>query len=614
MKSSNWKLRLGAWPTDNKTVQFKVWAPRYNDVSLVLVDDSGNRELPMTSDERGYWTLETDQAATGDRYFYKLDNDYEFPDPVSRWLPDSIHGPTEIVDPEQYSWLDQDWKGITLDELIFYELHIGTFTSEGTFDAAVEKIPYLLDLGITCIEIMPVAQFPGSYNWGYDGASPFAVQNSYGGPDGLKRLVDACHQAGIAVCLDVIYNHMGPEGNYLHAFGHYFTNRYNTPWGPALNFDGPYSDEVRSFFISNAKYWIEEYHIDILRFDAIHAIYDMGVRHILSEIIAGIQEIAGLQQRTIITIAESDRNDVAVITPEKNGGMGMDGQWADEFHHGIHVTVTGEKEGYYGDYTHFSHLAKAARQAFVYDGIYSNNRKRRVGNSPLGHKPRQFVTCIQNHDQVGNRAFGDRLSTLAPETAVRASSVLFMLLPYTPLIFMGQEYGETAPFQFFVDHSDEHIRESVRKGRFEEFKAFGWDKVADPVDKATFLASKLKWEHLQQEIHKSMLSLYRDLISLRRRYITAKTREFNDISVEIPAGDGTLIVTLDIDDSKRLLTIINLQDCPADIPAPGKGTYRLLLDSSSGLHEDTSETMQPSLPEGILSMEPWSAAVYLLEE
>jgi maltooligosyltrehalose trehalohydrolase len=473
----------------------------------------------MERRERGYWVADLQDVAPGSRYFFRLDETVDRPDPASRLQPDGVHGPSAVVDSHSYPWRDVEWRGIDLAEMVLYELHVGAFTPEGTFDGVVGRLDSLKELGINAIEIMPVSQFPGERNWGYDGVYPFAVQSSYGGPDGLRRLVDACHCVGLAAILDVVYNHLGPEGNYLWDFGPYFTDRYRTPWGAAVNFDGPYSDEVRRFFIENALSWFEDYHLDGLRLDALHAIMDMSAVHFLRELSECVASLGERLGRKLWLIGESDLNDSRLIDPPAIGGHGLDAVWCDDFHHALHTLLTGEKDGYYLDFGKPDHLVKALREGFVYSGEYSEYRKRRHGNSSRGRPAQQFVVFSQNHDQVGNRMLGERLSRLVEFEALKVASGLVLLSPYVPLLFMGEEYGENAPFLYFVSHSDPNLVEAVRKGRAKELEAFTWKgEVPDPQAAETFRASRLSWESRNEGKHKILLDFYAALIELRRTH------------------------------------------------------------------------------------------------
>ncbi len=517
--SEGWQLDLGARRMGGHRVRFTVWAPFARTVAVELVDQQ-RAPIPMEPGPQGYFDIVAGDIGPGARYRYRLDGTSAYPDPVSRCQPEGVHGPSMVVDPEDFQWSDASWTGMALDDLIIYELHVGTFTEEGTCEAIIPHLRYLKEtVGITAIELMPVAQFPGRRNWGYDGVYPYAVQLSYGGPDGLKRLVNACHAAGLAVILDVVYNHLGPEGNYLGAFGPYFTEHYRTPWGAAVNYDGPDSDPVRQYVVSNALYWITEYHIDGLRLDAIHGIYDFSATHILAELSAAVRAQAAALKRTIVVIAESDLNDTRIIDGPAQGGYGLDAQWNDDFHHALRVTLTGEQEGYYRDYQSLTDLVKVLEERFVYSGQYSAYRRRRHGNSARHCPASQFVVFSQNHDQVGNRAVGDRLSTQLPFDALKVARALVLLSPHIPLLFMGEEYGDTAPFQYFIEHGDPALIEAVRQGRRREFAPFGWkpEEIPDPQSPATFERSRV---HPQQraEWQEALLRWTGALIRLRKTH------------------------------------------------------------------------------------------------
>ncbi|MBP1726352.1 MAG: GlgB, partial [Deltaproteobacteria bacterium] len=516
----------------------------------------------------------------GTRYFYRLDGESERPDPASRFQPEGVHGPSQVVD-SRFSWGDAGWFGLPLRDYIIYELHVGTFTGEGTFAAVVTHLEQLKELGITVLELMPVAQFPGSRNWGYDGTYPFAVQNSYGGPDGLKHLVSACHQRGLAVVLDVVYNHLGPEGNYLGDFAPYFTDRYRTPWGPAVNFDGAHSDEVRRFFIENALSWVTEFHVDGLRIDAVHAILDFSAKPFLQELAEAVHAQAERLNRRIYLIPESDLNDTRLIRAPEVGGFGLDAQWNDDFHHALHTLLTGERTGYYEDFGEIRHLVKGFREGFVYSGEYSPYRRRRHGNSSRSLPAHRFVVFAQNHDQVGNRLRGDRLSHLVSLEALKLAAGVILLSPFIPLLFMGEEYGEIAPFEYFVSHSDPGLIEAVRGGRREEFAAFRWQSVpSDPQDEATFLRAKVNHELHRHGDHRVLLELHRELIRLRR---------------EIPAFRALSKAHLDVHGMEREKVLIirrwsgahevagmfhfGTERNSASVPLPG-GRWRKVFDSA----------------------------------
>lgn len=519
----------------------------------------------MRREDDGTFTA-TAAAVPGTRYFYVVDGNSPVPDPVSRLLPDGVHGPTEIIAPDAFGWADHGWAGLDLSDYLIYELHVGTFTPQGTFDGVIEKLEYLQGLGVTVIEIMPVAAFPGTRNWGYDGVSPYAVQASYGGPDGLKRLVDAAHARGLGVMLDVVYNHLGNEGNYLRQFGPYFTPRHHTPWGDAINFDGPGSEGVRRYFIDNALYWIREYHLDGLRLDAVQTILDDSQPHILTEIQENVQRLAGELGRKVWVIAETDENDTRYVRSLNQGGMGLNAVWSDDFHHAVHAYLTSEREGYYQDFGRKEQIVRALNEGFVFQGEYFEfwkaDRGTRVDGMPLP----AHVICIQNHDQVGNRAKGERLTALVPRGARKMAAALLLLAPHTPLLFMGQEYDEAAPFQFFTDYGDPVLQKAVSEGRRKEFKHFTWDQVPDPQDTATFERSRLTWD--MSGDHAEMLSYYRRLIALRRDFLTkrertcrAELRMDGAIVMQVPAQNPQLVVVAEFPGSAH---------GSADVEAGGK--------------------------------------------
>jgi maltooligosyltrehalose trehalohydrolase len=510
-------IPLGATFLKDGQCAFCVWAPMVEHVSVHIVYPH-DRIAALTKTFDGYHVGALSDVNPGDLYFYSLDGQKERPDPASRSQPQGVHGPSAVTRSD-FAWKDASWHGIGLSELIIYELHVGAFSPAGDFEGIIPFLDYFQDLGITAIELMPVAQFPGSRNWGYDGVSPYAVQNSYGGPEALKKLVNACHLRNIAVALDVVYNHLGPEGNYLWDFGPYFTDRYKTPWGPAVNFDGPHSDHVRRFFIENALYWITEFHIDALRLDAVHGIYDFSARHCLEELAAAVHDRAEELNRPIYIIPESDLNDSRLIRPRRSGGYGLDAQWNDDFHHALHTLLTGERSGYYEDFGGMRQMGKAFCEGFVYSGEYSRFRKRRHGNCSWDISLSRFVVFAQNHDQVGNRALSERLTRLVSAEALKLAAGMTLLSPCVPLLFMGEEYGETAPFPYFMSHSDADLVEAVRRGRLEEFKSFGWfGEPPDPQDESTFMAAKLDHGLRRKEPHRTIHLFYKELIALRKKF------------------------------------------------------------------------------------------------
>ncbi|MCZ6514448.1 MAG: malto-oligosyltrehalose trehalohydrolase [Acidobacteria bacterium] len=512
--------------------RFRLWAPEAQKVEVQLVAPE-KRAVRLERTDAGFFQAVAEGVEPGARYFYRLNGKDKRPDPASRHQPEGVHGPSEVPD-TQFTWEDGDWKGLPLPDYVLYEIHVGAFTPEGTFDAAIPRLDLLKDLGVTALEIMPVAQCPGSRNWGYDGVYPYAVQHSYGGPDGLKRLVNACHRCGLAVVLDVVYNHLGPEGNYLADFGPYFTDRYKTPWGLALNFDGPFSDPVREYFIENALTWLREFHMDALRLDAIHGIVEFGARPFLAQLSRAVRkEAVRLNRPFFYLIAESDLNDRRTVTPLEEGGAGLDAQWSDDFHHSLHALLTGEQGGYYQDFGRLEDLATATSEGFVYSGRYSAYRRRSHGTSSKQIPAHQLVVCCQNHDQVGNRMEGERLSRLVSLEAQKLAAGVLLLSPFVPLLFMGEEYGEPAPFLYFVHHSDPGLIEAVRKGRKQEYAAFRWKgEPPDPQDEETFLRSKLQWELRAEGTHKMLWDFHRELLRLRKKSPALRVRSKEGMEVK----------------------------------------------------------------------------------
>jgi maltooligosyltrehalose trehalohydrolase len=596
MPPKSWKLEVGA-EVSNDGVRFRVWAPRASSISVRVVGKS--ERIFMGSEERGYFTAFAEGLRSGARYVYRLNDDQERPDPVSRYQPEGVHGPSEVIDPFEFEWEDQTWKGIPIEEMILYEIHTGTLTPEGTFEAIVPLLDYLKnELGVTAIELMPVAQFPGERNWGYDGTYLYAPQNNYGGPRGLKTLVNACHRKGLAVILDVVYNHLGPEGNYLNNYGPYFTDRYKTPWGPAINFDGSESDEVRNFIVDNALYWVTEYHVDGVRIDAIHGIFDFSARHILFDIRESVHRQAKRLGRHLLVIAESDLNDVRVINPPSRGGYGLDAQWNDDFHHCLHTLLTGEQNGYYQDFGEIRQLANALQQGFVYRGQYSSSRRRRHGSSSRHLPSSKFVVFSQNHDQVGNRMKGDRLSTLISFEALKLAAGIVLLSPNIPLLFMGEEYGEEAPFQYFVSHSDQALIEAVRKGRKEEFSAFQWEgEVPDPQDVATFLRSKIHLDQRQNGEHKTLFDFYKRLIQLRKEILLFSPLDKRSIQVKAFKQEKAILIKREHGE-ERVIGVFNFNDQPIKIETNiEKGSWQKIFSSAS----EEWEGMGALVPESLLS-------------
>ncbi len=561
--------------------EFRVWAPLRRQVAIELLD-APPRTVSLSPKPGGYWAALIDGVEPGALYQVVLDGDQRWPDPASRCQPKGVHGPSQVVDPHAHPWGDLAWQGLPLADYILYELHVGTFTPEGTFDAIIPRLPVLKELGITAVELMPVAQFPGDRNWGYDGVYPFAVQSSYGGPEGLKRLVDACHQLGLAVVLDVVYNHFGPEGNYTGNFGPYVTHRYATPWGSAINFDDAYSDGVRDFVLDNVRQWIVDYHIDGLRLDAIHAIYDFSATHILAEMKAVAEPLAAARGYPCYLMAESDLNDRRTIAPPEQGGQGLDAQWSDDFHHSLHSLLTGESGGYYEDFGSPEQWVKALQDGFVYDGVYSRHRQRRHGNDARDRPPQQFIVCAQNHDQVGNRMLGERLSTLVDFEALKLAAGAVLLSPYIPLLFMGEEYGETAPFLYFIDHGDADLVAAVREGRKREFAAF--QTLGEPPDAAstdTFHRCQLDWEQRAKGQHGTLWRFYQTLMQLRRGIPALATGDDQPKAMIARCTDPEgLICWQRWHHDSEVLVLMNVQPEPVSYRPVLDGRWQRRLDSA----------------------------------
>ncbi len=550
---------------------FRVWAPRPRRVDVIV---DGERRA-MSELEGGWW--EAPGARAGARYGFSLERGEVRPDPRSESQPDGVLGLSEVIDPSTFAWTDAAWRGIPLAGSVLYELHIGTFTPEGTFEGAARRLPHLVDLGVTAVEVMPVAEFGGNRGWGYDGAALYAPHHAYGGPSGLKRLVDASHEAGLALVLDVVYNHLGPVGNFLAEFGPYFTDRHRTDWGSALNFDGRGSDEVRRYLVDNALMWIRDYHVDGLRLDAVNVIVDQSPVHFLEQLAIEVSDLAEQLGRSVFLVAESDANDPRLVRSRDAGGYGLDGVWSDDWHHALHTALTGERAGYYEDFGSMELLGKALRQAWIYDGRWSKFRQRTRGRPATGVSADHFVIAAQNHDQVGNRATGDRLGVQLGEGGLKAVAALLLLSQFTPMLFQGEEWAASTPFLFFTDFEDPDLGRAVREGRRREFEHFGWDPddVPDPQAASTFESSKLAWDELAEPMHARMLEWHRALLALRQKLAPVRG----------PVGTG---VRVEIDDARRHIVFeregvsvrVNLGDEEWESPITGELTLHLASDES----------------------------------
>ncbi|MFD2871259.1 malto-oligosyltrehalose trehalohydrolase [Mucilaginibacter ximonensis] len=573
------KRSVGVNFNKDKLAEVSVWAPMAESVSLVTGTAA---TLPLNHDDKGWWTLKTDKLQPGSRYGFSIDGEEALPDPASLSQPGGVHELSEVFTIDDFDWADGKWQNHELSNYIIYELHTGTFTNDSNFAAIEQKLDYLLDLGITAIEVMPVAQFPGNRNWGYDGVFPFAVQNSYGGPAGLMRLVDACHQKGLAVILDVVYNHLGPEGNYLSHYGPYITEKYKTPWGGAINFDDAWCDGVRQYFTENALMWFRDFHIDALRLDAVHAIKDFSPKHILQEIQEHVNELTTLTGRQHYLIIECDLNDSRFLKSSAEGGYGINAQWTDEFHHALRVAAGQKREGYYADFNGLEDLAKAYRDAYVYDGQYSEERHRTFGSKTAGLQGQQFVVFSQNHDQVGNRLLGERTSTLVSFSMQKLMAAAVFISPYLPLMFMGEEYGETNPFLYFVSHTDAELVEAVRQGRKEEFKKFITDQEApDPQALQTFETSKLQWDLINQQPHQNLVNYYKTLIRLRKTNMVLNTCDRHYMETSALSAQQVLLVKR-WTEKETLLCLLNFSNQLQTIGLDEyPGNWQKLFDSAA---------------------------------
>jgi maltooligosyltrehalose trehalohydrolase len=606
-------VKIGSNYLGDGRCEFTVWSPVYEKVAVQIVSPF-QRHIPMQKDEWGYFKVVAEDIEPGTLYFYKL-GDVDRPDPASHSQPKDVHGPSEVVDHTQMNWTDTGWSGIPLEEMIIYEVHVGTFTPEGTFEAIISRLRELHEFGINAIELMPIGQFPGNRNWGYDGVFPFAAQNSYGGSAGLKKLVDACHQQGISVILDVIYNHFGPEGNYISDYGPYFTETHKTAWGSAINFDKEYSYGVRNYFLQNALYWFENYHIDALRLDASDHIYDIGATHFLQELAENVDTLSKKQGRKLYLTAENDLSATRVIRPIESGGYGIDAQWNDAFHHCLHTLLTGEQAGYYQDYGTCQQMAKAFKEGFVYSGQYSPFRKKFHGSDSSAIPGHQLVVFTQNHDQVGNRMLGERLTHLVSFEALKLAASALLLSPNVPLIFMGEEYAEDAPFLYFVSHTDQDLVTVVREGRKKDFSDFHMEgKFVDPFSPDTFHQCQLNWEKRQEGKHKILLELYQHLIQLRRTIPALKQLDKRHLEASVIEEDKLMFLHR-WTQSSQVFCILNFSEKDVRFKAtPPSGNWQKTLDSSEPEWMGLGSTLPDQLmQEQELTIRPHSFVLYQQE-
>jgi len=579
--------------------QFELWAPRPKRVRIQVGDAIHEMQGP---DDRGWWTAAVEDAEPGVDYGFLLDEDpHPYPDPRSNWQPHGVHGLSRLYDQDAFAWSDQRWQGPPLTGAVIYEMHVGTFTEEGTFDSAIARLDYLADLGVTHLEVMPVAEFAGDRGWGYDGVDLFAVTQHYGGPDGLKRFVDAAHAKGLAVLLDVVYNHFGPVGNYTGKFGPYVTSRHCTPWGDAINFEDAGSDEVRRFFCDNALLWLCRYHFDGLRLDAVHEFVDRSAVHFLEQLSAEVDVASAKHGRRMVLIAESDLNDPRIVRPREAGGYGIDAQWSDDFHHALFTLLhsEGEGKGYYDDFGSFEKLVKSLTEVFVYDGEYSRYRRRRHGRPVEGLSAHHFVTFIQNHDQIGNRATGDRLEHIVGAERTKVALGIVLTAPFVPMLFQGEEFAASTPFQYFADHDDAEMAKAVSAGRKKEFAAFGWDEgaIPDPEDPETFKRSKLNWSEVHGGTHGQMLEWTKKLIHLRRDSSSLNDGELGKTKVTADAEKSWLSM-----ERGKIQVLANLG--PEAVPFDASEGYLIALTSRPEIQIEAGKVTLPPDTLVILSCEP----------
>lgn len=570
---------IGAIYQPDKTL-FSVWAPLLNSVTLHIVSPAEER-LQMLKNEQGYFTLSVNGVQPGTKYFFNPGEEHDLPDPASHYQPQGVHGPSEVVKHSDWPWTDQQWRGITFNELVLYEIHVGTFTQEGTFEAIIPRLDDLAETGINAIELMPVAQFPGERNWGYDGVYPFAVQNTYGGPTELKKLINACHEKGIAVFLDVVYNHLGPEGNYFSHYGPYFTDAYKVPWGNAMNVDGEWADGVREFMKLNITHWFEHYHIDGLRLDAIHTIIDTSATHILEELNAHARRLSEHAGRSLHMIAESDLNSPRVLYSPERGGYGFTAQWLDDFHHALYVLLDERGKERYEDFGSTAQLAKALKDGFVLSGDYVKFRKRKYGSSSAGISGDRFVVFNQNHDQIGNRPNGERLSVLTDFEGQKIAAAIMILSPYVPMFFMGEEYGDETPFYYFVSHSDPDLIEAVREGRKKDFAIGGVFDAKDAQEEKTFLDSKINWHKRKEGKHAVMLQWIKTLLLLRKTNKVFANVDKQNLQAYSPMEGCLVMHRQDEFAEKQAVCIYNLCDCEVKLSLPPSSTSWVKLIGSS---------------------------------
>lgn len=582
---------IGANILPSGEIYFRVWAPKAHSISVVILEGNEVKSYPLEAKENGYFDLTLSCPSQTIDYYFCLNDEKQFPDPASQWQPSGVHGPSRVYDQRQFVWNDSHWKGIPLSDYLIYELHVGTFTNAGTFEGIIEKIPHLKNLGITAIELMPSVEFPGSRNWGYDGTFLYAPHQCYGGPNGLKTLISACHQAGIAVILDVVYNHLGPEGNYLDEFGYYFTDHYKVPWGRAINFDGPFSDPVRDYFIQNALYWITEFHIDALRFDAIHGIFDFSASHILDEISTAMHHQSNILGRQIFMTVESDLNDARILRSKQMGGYEIDAQWNDDFHHSLHTLITDNRWRYLSDFGKLEQLSHCIRNGFAYSGQWSQYRHRKHGNSSSDIPTNRFIVSIQNHDQIGNACAGKRLGSFIDLEAYLLASAILFFAPNIPMLFMGQEWNASAPFYYFTSFEDHQLAENITNSYIKESN-HGSAKKFDPQNPLTFEHSKLDWDEKDRPEHLGAFRFYQALISFRHKHRWLQNVDKGDIDVMFDEEKKWLTICRRTHLTSTLLAVnFSLESQIVQLQLP-EGVWLLIINSKIHSQENVDRRLE----------------------
>jgi maltooligosyltrehalose trehalohydrolase len=608
-------MNIGAHYKGNGLTEFCVWAPKHEKINLHVIYPE-SYIFPMIASEKGYFICNAQDIYPGTRYYYSLENQKEYPDPASYYQPLGVHGPSEVVAHGSYYWHDDGWQNVPMDKIILYEIHTGTFSSTGNFKGVIERLDYLSDLGINAIEIMPVSQFPGNRNWGYDGVFHFAVQNSYGGPDELKRLVDSCHSKGIAVYLDVVYNHFGPEGNCIDVYGYYFTSKYTTPWGAAINYDDAWSFGVRDYMVSNIRSWFINYHIDGLRLDAVHGIFDMSGKHILKELAEETLQISQETGTKKYLIAESDLNDIRIISDSISNGYGVNAQWNDDFHHSVISRITNEKHGYYSDFGSTDNVIKAFIEGFVYSWQYSSFRKRFHGTSSKDIPGNKFVVYLQNHDQIGNRLSGDRISSSVSFEALKMLAGMLFVSPYIPMLFMGEEMGTKVPFLYFISHSDNTLVKAVCEGRAREFGYSSDSSDVNPQSITTFERSKINWDELYATNQQVLFEYYKKLIQMRKKHYVLNTLSKGFMNVS-EINNGEILVLERFRGNKRVCAFINLENKINQISKIEKNgmVMEKLMDSADAKWFGTGVSMpQHCLVIQDMFLQPYNFVLYDVKE